>query len=83
MAAEKWDDNPSSWLLMIHIFPIPEEGEAQAMFDAACELVDEKLPGYKADVAAVYASKVEVVSLDDLDGLETIADMGFGESSTS
>ncbi len=75
--SEQWADNPNSWLLMIHINPIPESDETQAMFDAVTELIDKLLPGYQADVAAVYASKVEVVSLDDLDNLTTIDDLGF------
>jgi len=79
--SEPLDDGlPNSWLLMIHIFPIPEDDETQAMFDASCELVDKLLPGYKADVAAVYASKVEVINLEDLDKLETIEDLGFAST---
>ncbi len=79
--SEQWADKPTSWLLMIHVSPIPEDEEAQGMFDAAVELVESKLPGFKADVAAVYASKVEVVSLDDLDHLTTLDDIGFASTS--
>ena len=68
-------DAPNSWLIMVHVNPIPEDAEALIVFDDIVSVVDERLADYDVDVSAVYASKVEVVGLDDLDSFDTIADL--------
>jgi len=69
------DDQPNSWLVMVHVRPIPEQFETRAVFDRITRIVKEDLPGYEVDVEALYASSVDVVGLDDLDALETIEDL--------
>ena len=59
---------------MIHVLPIPEENEIQAVLAKLQDLVDLELPSYEIEVSAVYASRVEVIGMDDLDALETIED---------
>ncbi len=76
-AEREEEDKPNSWLVLVHVWPIPEDDEAQAAFDRIIEVVDEQLPAYDVDFSAVYASKVEVVGLDDLDEINTIEDLNW------
>ena len=59
---------------MIHVLPIPEEDEIQIVLGKIQDLVDLELPSYEIEVSAVYASRVEVIGMDDLEALNTIED---------
>ncbi len=75
MTEDYEDGRPSSWLVLVQIWPIPEDTETVAVIDRITEVVDAELStSYKVDVSAVYASRVEVIGMDDLDALDTIED---------
>lgn len=71
------EDKPNSWLVLVHVWPIPEEDEARAAFGRIADTVQAELPAYEVEVSAVYASKVEVVGMDDLDNFDTIEDLDW------
>jgi hypothetical protein len=67
-----WPENQTSWLVLVNVWPVPEESEARIVFDRIVEIVDEELEEYEVDLSAVYAKKVSVVSLQDLDDLPEV-----------
>lgn len=61
----------TSYLVFVHIHPIPEDHEAVRVEKALAVVAQELLPGFDIEVTAAWVTGFEVVSMGDLDSLPT------------
>ena len=67
----------SGWLILSNIEPVPSTNVADRAIEAVMAALDSVLhPSYTIEVSGIRVSNIELVSLDDLDSLNTSADIG-------
>lgn len=62
----------NSWLILIHVSPVPELERSDSLFesitDLAMDLIDDE---FQVEASALVVSNFDVISMDDLDNLDT------------
>lgn len=62
-------DQASSYLIFVHVHPIPEDEDAFRLERALASVAEDMLPDLDVEITAAWVSNFEVISLSDLDAL--------------
>lgn len=62
-------DHANSYLIFVHVSPIPEDQDAVTLEQAIAAAGEIFLPDYTVEITAAWISEFSVISLADLDRL--------------
>jgi hypothetical protein len=65
-------DQATSYLIFVHLDPIPEDADAVTLERALVTLSETLLPDYNVSVTAAWITNFTMISLEDLDNLPTL-----------